>query len=449
MAGITIDGLASGLDTQSVISQLMAIEQQPVTALTQRKTNLQSVQGIWKDINTRLLSLQSRADTLKEAKGFNSVKAASSDATIVTASATSDALVGSYQVSVSQLAKAQVDASNVFDSTDKALNLSGDLTINGSTVTIQATDTLASIKDRINKTTGTSSVSAAVVQTAPGKYQLILSGTKTGVADTVTWSGGTGLSFSTTQAAQQAKVTINGLEITSNSNTISDAAPGVTLSLLRAPADPAEPLEMTVTVNKDIDGVVSTVKGFVDQINSLITFISDKQTYDKDNKIAGALLGDATATGIVRDMRNLVTDRVVGIPSGQLQALADIGITTGKWGSSDYGKVVVDESKLRDALANKPDQVIALFTGDNGVATKVSDYAAGFTDTGTGVLPLKDKDITAQIKDMTDQIDRMNTRLEARQALYEQQFTALETALSTLKNQQTWLTQQLDQMSSS
>lgn len=436
-AGLTIDGLASGLDTQKVIDQLMAIERRPLTQLASQKSALETLQGVWKDVNSRLLSLQTKAEALKDAQAFNSMKAVSSDTTVVTAAASNSALAGTYQITISQLAQAQVDISDAFASTTTALNVSGTLTINGVGISIAGTDTLGTIKDKINATTSTSKVSAAIVQTSPGSYQLVLTGTQTGTANTI--SAPTGLSFTTKQAAQQAKLTVNGVDITSNTNTVSDVVPGTTLSLVKTGT-------AAVTIGRDIDGIVKTIKDFVDQFNSLSSFIADKQSWDAEKKIAGPLLGDPTASGIISSLRADLADPVYGLGAGAPSTLAEIGIATGKYGTSDYGKLVLDETRLRNMLQSNPDGVIALFTGDNGMAARIANYAKGYTDPISGILSRKDKDISSQIKDMADRIQTMNDRLDAQEERYKAQFAALETALGKLKNQQTWLTQQLAQL---
>lgn len=436
-AGLSIDGLASGLDTQSVIAQLMAIERRPLTQLTNQKSNLETLQGVWKDVNSRLLSLQTKAEALKNPQAFSSMKAVSSDVTVLTAAASSSALAGTYQITVAQLAQAQVDISDAFASTTTALNATGTLTINGVAISITEADTLGTIKDKINATTSTSKVSAAIVQTAPGSYQLVLTGTQTGTSNTIV--APSGLAFTTKQAAQQAKLTVNGVDIASNTNTVSDVVPGTTLNLIKAGA-------AAVTIGRDIDGIVKTIRDFVDQFNSLSSFIADKQSWDAEKKIAGPLLGDATASGIISSLRTDLADPVYGLGEGAPSTLAEIGIATGKYGTSDYGKLVLDETKLRSMLETNPEGVIALFTGNNGVAARIVNYAKGYTDPISGVLSRKAKDISSQLRDVDQRIQTMNDRLDAQEERYKAQFAALETALGKLKNQQIWLTQQLAQL---
>lgn len=453
---LAIDGLASGLDTTSVIEKLIALELKPVAALTTSKTTIETRQSAWKDINSRLLSLQSKAESLQLASAFNSTKANSSDTSLLTVSSSNDAVTGTYRVSVAQMATAQSSWSEVYTGTlGTALGLNGELGLADatgtvkSTLTISSTDTLNSIKNKINGVTSKTGISASIVQVDSGSYRLVLSGTRTGVAFGVNWTGGGALAGLTTpaQVAQKADLTVNGMRILSESNTITSAIPGVTMSLLKGPADSETPLDATVTVNKDVDGTIATIKGLVDQYNSLASYISGKQTWDKDNKIGGILLGDSSASNILRDSRRQFMDIVPGRSSGQLASLADIGITSGAFGTDNYGKLVVDETKLRQKLTDSPDQVMALFTDDNGVAKRLVTYAKGYTDSHSGIIPGKDKDMSLQLKDMADQIEVMNKRVEAVRDRYTAQFQALETALGKLKNQQSWLTSQLESLS--
>jgi flagellar hook-associated protein 2 len=457
MAGtLTIDGLASGLDTQSIIEKLVALELRPVAALTSSKTTLETQQTAWKDINSRLLSLQSRAEALQKTTAFNSTKANSSDTNALTVTSSNTAVTGTYHVSVTRMATAQSSWSEVHSGTlSSALGLSGQLGLADgsgavkSTLTISSTDSLLNVKEKINATTATTGISASIVQVDTGSYRLVLSGTKTGVSFGVNWTGGGVLDGLTVaaQAAQKADFTVNGMHIVSESNIVTDAIPGVTMNLLKGPADSGTPLDVTVTVNKDVDGTIATIKSLVDQYNSLATFISSRQTWDKEKKVGGILLGDASANGILRDSRRQFMDVVPGRSSGQLASLAEIGITSGAFGSDNYGKLVVDETKLRQKLTDDPDQVMALFTDDGGIAKRLVAYTKGYTDPYSGIIPRKDKEMASQLHDMADRIEVMNDRVEMVRDRYTAQFQALETALGKLKNQQSWLTSQLDSLS--
>ncbi|MGE5560901.1 MAG: flagellar filament capping protein FliD [Chloroflexota bacterium] len=444
---LTLDGLASGMDTKTVIAQLMALEQRPVQLYQQRKTDLETFRTAWKDVNTRMLTLLSRVEALDQAQDFAVVKATSSDKDALTVAAETDAPAGTYRVSVARLASAQV-ATSAGQAGDWTAAVAGDFYLNGTKITVAAGDGLADIRDKINGQSATIGVTASVIQSGANQFKLVLTSSKTGVGAGITSvqddagvasafgliSGG---ALNEVQAGDNAELTINGVTVTSASNTVDAAIPGVKMTLIKPATD------INISVATDVDAIVGSIKALVDQYNSTTAFIQDKQTYDKEKKSAGTLLGDQTATGILRDLRYRMTDRISSVGADDYHYLADIGITSGKYGTADFGRLTVDETKLREALQNKPEQVIALFTSSDGVATKLKDYVEGYTKSLTGVLPKKDKELERQLKDMETRLTAMTDRLATREEYYKARFVALETALSKLRDQQSWLTSQI------
>jgi len=369
MAGLSVSGLISGLDTDSLIAQLMAIERKPVVDLQDRKSKLQAQSDAWRDINTRLYNLQSRAYDLKQAYSFYSKKVSSSDETIATATASTDTALGVYTLSVAQLAQAHVVASGRFASPNASLGYSGTPTINGQTVTITAADTLNSIRDKINATPSIG-VTASVVQVDATNYELVLTRQQTGSTQIAFVDNNAVLTnlgllvggvANTIQAAQDAQLTVNGVTVTRSTNQISDVIPGMTFNLKRA-GTPTAPLQVNLEVKNDADKTVAAVQAFVDQYNSLMDFIADETKYDPDKKQGAVLFGDAGVYQLQSSLRQSVTAAVPGLPA-TLNNLAQVGITTGAYGSTDgkLGKLTFDAQKLRDQLGADLDGVAKLF----------------------------------------------------------------------------------------
>lgn len=391
MASLSIGGLISGLDTDSLIAQIMAIERKPILALQDKRTKLQSQADAWRDINTRLYSLQNKAYDLKQAYSFYSKKVSSSDETIATATASTTTALGIYTLSVGQLAQAHVVASGNFASPNASLGYSGTPTINGLTVTIDVSDTLNSIRDKVNATPNIG-VTASVVQVDATNYRLILTRQQTGSTEIAFVDSNSALTnlgvlvsgvANTIQAAQDAQLTVNGVTVTRSTNQISDVIPGMTFNLKRA-GTLTSPLQVNLEVKNDTDKAVAAVQAFVDQYNSLIDFIADKTSYDATKKQGGVLFGDAGAYQLQSSLRQAVTAAVPGL-TATLNNLAQVGVTTGAYGSPDgkLGKLTFDPQKLRDQLNANLDGVAKLFGAQRvNVAAGITDVVASSTQTG-------------------------------------------------------------------
>lgn len=382
-----LSGIVSNLDWNAVVDKLMAIEAQPLHLMQNKENNLQAVSDAWKDINSRLLNLQSLADNLADRSKLYASTASSSDTTILDASASGTAATGFYSINVGALAQAQILASNLYSDPKAQLGLSGSFQINGKTVQVSSTDSLNTIAANINAVPGIG-VGASVVQVSATNWQLLLTSKTTGSAGQMTLVDTDGVLGSLgfldpanqVQAAQDASITINGaLTVTRSSNTISDVIPGVTLTLKKQGS-------ASVTAGPDVDAVVKMVHDFADQYNSIMDFIDQKASYDPKTKKAGVLFGDPTANMLRSRIRSLVTDSVPG--SGTYRTMASIGVDTGKWGEPDFGRLRVDDTKLRAAITQNLDAVGQLFgVNETNVALGQAGSKASASSTLTGSDP--------------------------------------------------------------
>jgi len=454
MAGISASGLGSGLDINSIISQLMAIERQPMTALATKEASYQAKLSAFGTLKGALSSLQTAALTLKTATTFTGKSASVSDSTVLTASASSTTAAGSYSISVTQLAKFHAVRSNTnYAATTDTFN-TGTLsfTIGAGTavnVTIDSSNnTLAGIRDAIN--TGNAGVTASIINDGTTN-RLVLASKTSGssgaitVAVTDSGSGGTnalsGLdsaSLVTTQTADNANLTINGIAITRSSNTISDAIDGLTLNLVKGTV--ATPGTATVTVAQNTSTVTAAVSAFVKAYNDAVTGIKTMTAYDAANKKASVLTGDSTARSIQSQLSSLVQTSVTGIAGG-ISRLSDIGITVQK-----DGTLATDSGKLSAALADPNKNVAALFTqtttGNEGIAVRFNTMLEGIVGS-SGLIKSRTDGISASIKDLGKRADALNLRLVAIEKRYRAQFTALDTLVASMNQTSTYLTQQL------
>src|SRR5690606_29378106 len=259
-----ISGIASGLDTDKWIEAVMALERRPITQLQQRKTTLQQQRDAWRDINTRLNNLSSRLSDLRLSTTFLNRTATSSDANVLSVSAGTAAIPGRYEVEVKQLAQAHRVQSDKFDA-DEARGLSGTFKIFDVQVTVDEEDTLVTIAQKIND--ARAGVSATVVD-----GYLVLQATETNKPIEFTDEAGVLKSLGVLddddkvknelQAAQEARIVVDRITVTRDSNTISDVLQGVTLTLKDVGT-------VTIEVQHDVDRVMERIKAFVDQYNSV------------------------------------------------------------------------------------------------------------------------------------------------------------------------------------
>jgi flagellar hook-associated protein 2 len=447
-----VGGLASGLDTNTIIDQLMAIERQPLVRLQQRELVEQARQNALRDVQTRLQNLKTAADALRAATIWNSTQTvASSDPTKVDVSRFAGAAAGAYDLTISQLARAhQITQGSALQSASASdvlhIQLGSGSAID---VAIASGDSLQTIADKINGTTDIP-VYASVVNS-----KLVLTGKATGAANTISvTSDGTlagDLGFATTLTAQDAQYTLDGVAGTSASNTIKDAIVGLSLTLKSKTTS-----AVTITVGApgaDNDAIESKVQGFVDQWNSTIDFIRSKLDERKvanpttnDDRVKGVLAHDPGLESLLSTLRAAVADVVSGRPS-DASLLSQVGVSTGAaTGSSTTnpdaieGKLTLDTSKLDAMLENRLSDVKALFTNltgsyaSEGLSQRIDRILDPQVNAVNGVLGSRISSEDSILKLFKDQEDSINVRLDLREQQLRAQFTAMETALSQLQS---------------
>lgn len=454
MATISSPGLGSGLDINGIITKLMQVESQPLTALATKEAGYQAKLTAFGSLKGALSSLQSAAKTLATASTFTGRTASVSDTSVFTASADSTAIAGSYNIAVSKLAKAHIISSS--DDHSAHTFQSGTLTItvgSGTPVNISLTGpkTLSEISAAINE--ADAGVTAAVVNDG-SVNRLVLTSDTTGLSNTIDLSaadsggsGSTTLSALVTdienaplpvQAAQDAELTINGLAITRSSNTITDAITGVTLNLLKADATTPPTAKLTVAANTG--AVTSAVGAFVKAYNDSIGGIKQLTAYDAASKKASVLTGDSTARSIQSQLSSLVSASVSGIAGG-ISRLSDIGITVQK-----DGTLATDSSKLSAALADPDKDVAALFSqtdsGNEGIAVRFNTLLTSIVG-NDGLIESRTDGISATIKDIQRRGEALQLRLGQIEKRYRAQFTALDTLVASMNQTSSYLTQQL------
>jgi flagellar hook-associated protein 2 len=440
-SGLDVDGLVTSLVNAKKAPQQNQITDQAATANTQ-------LSGLGQ-ISAALSALQSAMASISDGSAFSARSVNSSDTDILSATASGKAVGGSYKIEVTQLASALKASSGAFEKNSTTVG-TGTLSITVGDKTMDLSidsknNSLASIRDAINKASDNPGVSATIVNGTDGAH-LVLSGTRTGAANgfTVSSSGGdgglaalnydasasTGNSLSVITAAADALYTIDGLAANSAGNSISDAIDGLTLNLSAVGTS-------TVTVANDPSKATSALTNLVNTYNSFVGIYQNLTKYDTTTGTAGAMIGDATLNGI----KSTLTRIVGGSANGA--SLSSIGISL-----QVDGTLKLDNDKLTKALADGGKQVSDLFGGDNGFSRQLGDQLASWVG-DHGVLAGRTDSISQQLKDLGTRQTALNASMDDLTARYKAQFTALDTLMSKLNSTSTYLTQQFEALTNS
>jgi len=457
MAGLQIGGLASGMDTDSVIAQLMALEAQPGTRWAQQKKVSEARESALKDILSRVKNLQSEAKNLKSATTWADTQTVeSSDSTKITAARVAGAAPGGYSIAVRTLASGDQWS---FSYAPPAADTTFDITTSTGTqqVTLAAGQSLEETVGIINANPDSKVYAVKVGD------RLVLSSRDTGgtAAFTVTpVSALDALNDSQhLRTAVDAEYSLDGGATwpTSKSNVVKDGIAGIEFTIKSL-----IPTTSQVTLNVSNPGTDQTavkdkIKKFVEQYNSTIDLIRTKLTEEKvkdpktdADRAKGVLYNDSMLNGLLQRLRSAI-GTAFDTGDNNLDQLSEIGISTGAStgaaASADAlaGKLVIDDAKLTTALANSPLTVRKLLgatTGVEGLGTKLDTMldAAVKTD---GDFDGRIKSADKEQKRFDDQIAALDKRIEARTKLLRAQFAAMEAAINRSQSQQSWLAGQL------
>jgi len=451
---LNVGGLASGLDTNSIISQLMAIERQPRDALAAQATLAAAKQSVLSGFQTQLRSVEAAAQDLRSVTLWSQQQSASSsDPSRISAAIVSGsgAGIGGYQVQVSQLANS-AQRTYAYASPSTA----GTITIDGHATNVAAGASIDDVVSAIN-----SDSSATVYAAATDSGTLVLSARATGDTGTnfIQVADSTGSLTEQTAKAKQgqdALFTVDGVAGSASSNNVTNAIAGVRLTLTGVTTTTGP---ITIAVNPpsvDTDAVRQKLQAFVTVYNSTVDAITARlnertvqnpQT-DADRQ-AGMLNGDTTLQDVLTQMRQAIYTAAPGLPSG-MSSLADIGVSTGDASSTITqdtldGKLTIDTAKLDDALANDPQGVRNLLAGPSSVGgwERSFESIVHNADTTGGPLDAAINSQSDQIKQLQSDISDWDARLALKQQTLQAQFTAMETALSESQQQGSWLSGQI------
>jgi flagellar hook-associated protein 2 len=443
---MSLGGLASGMDTQAIVEQLVSLERQPIYRYEDEISQIEKKKGAWRDINSRISKLSDKLTDLKFSSTFNSKNAVSSNEDIVTATAGNNSAESTYDISVSNLAKVhRISSGQQTDSTSD-LGYNGTININGTDINIESVDSLNDIRDTINNIDSLGAEASIIDDT------LVLESTTTGTDSVLSISDTTGTVFQdlgvldadgTTisnelQAAENAQLSINNIDIESQSNIIDQAVESMSFELKSLGT-------VNVEITKNTDKTKEAVQAFVDQYNSVMDFIDSKSNYNAEEDESAVLQGDGTLMRLQSKLRQGVMDRIN--TGGNLSHVSELGISIDR-----DGVMSLDSDKLTEALNDDSVAVAKFFNaessedGFDGLARRLDGYADQLIQTNTGVIPSRISSFNDRIKTLNESIEDVEDRVQMARDRYMQQFTAMETALSDMQQQQSWMSNQLSSL---
>lgn len=442
-------GINSGLPISDLVTAMVNAEKAPKEAqLARLSTSTTTKLSGLGQLNSALGEFQTSLKDLNSATLFEKRTATSSNTSVLTATAGKTASAGNYQVTVDSLASASKVATKALDGTFKSgtgdETLSVKLGESGTAIDVKITagSDLASIRDQLNTALKGKGVTVSTINDpASGKSRLVFSGNETGEGKDVIVSGSgdlAGLSVDgrnklatgddsaagfIVQAAN-AKFSIDGLALTSPTNSIKGAIADVSFELLAA-TEKDKPL--TLKVGEDNAGVKAGIKKFVDAYNKLINTTNDLTRVTKVGEdgtpLVGGLVGDSTVRNLLGGIRNELVNPVGG---DGVKVLADLGITTQK-----DGTLKIEDTKLDAALKSNFDAVGSFFLGDTGLAKRLDGQVAAYSQTG-GILSQRMQALESTRTDIKKQTEDLKLRVDSMQKRLLAQFNAMDALVGQL-----------------
>jgi flagellar hook-associated protein 2 len=463
MAGLTLGGLASGMDTDAIVSQLMSLESVGKTRLLGQQYQSEARKTALDSVATKLRALKTATDDLRSVSSWKNVQSVdSSDAAKIGATFKTGGAVGSYSIEVTQLARADQQFFTYNASaapTTFQLKYAGAAT--GTSVNIAANATADDVAAAINGKADSPAFASVV------DGQVVLSGKKTGVDLQVTAAELTA-DTGKRRASRPALYTVDGVQqAPSLTNTVTNGLSGVDLQLKSLTTSP-----VTISIGSpgpDQSALKSKVKAFVDAYNSTIDLVKGKleETPVKSPTTQGdygkgVLRGDPGLSGLLSKLRSAMGQIVPGDPAApnpaEFNSLSDLGVsvptaqTSGSISADRLaGKLTIDDTKLTAALTADPTAVRRLFGGVGdieGITQRLDKILDPVSRLGDGDLAKRSAMIDGEVGRIKDQQTLMDQRLKLKEERLRKQFTAMETALSSTQSTTSWLSGQIAGLSS-
>jgi len=445
--GITVSGVGSGIDTSAIVSALVKASTSPKqTQITKAESATNTTLSGIGSLKSALAAFQTAAAALNNTNTFMGLTSTSSLESVAKVTSDNTASTGSYALKVDKIATASKVSSQLFTSGTSTAISSGTLSITQGdksySVTVGSGATLSTVRDSINASLTSSGISANIVTDAKGS-RLVLTSTTTGAGSDISTSGISELTIdgtakldpSNTSSAGyitdrpiDASYSIDGLAMTSSSNSINSAVSGLSLTLTGAGSS-------TISVASDSDTLKKSVQTFVDAYNTMMTVVNNQtkvtatgatsSTSTSAATTSGPLTGDPMVRKLVAEIHGALTS--VSTTSGSLSVLSQLGVGT----NSTTGLLSLDDTKWNKAMTTQYGNVANLFTGKDGLLTRMSGILDGYTQTG-GVLETRQKSLNAKLSDLDDQQATLDRRTDSLTAILTAKYTAMDTLVAQL-----------------
>ncbi|TLM79983.1 flagellar filament capping protein FliD [Microbulbifer harenosus] len=442
MASISSLGIGSGLDLSGLLDQLESAERQKLTPIARQQQSYQTKISAFGLLESALDKVKDAAAALSDAEDFADVETSLSGEAL-TISAGEGAIVGNYEIDVTQRARSYSIAT--LGVADKEAQLGGgsiEFTLgNGETLSVaidEADSSLEDVRNAINS--ADAGIVASIVNDGSGTpYRLVLSsaesGTEAAIAN-IDFTGDLGASLALDAAteveAKNAQLTVNGIAIQSQNNRVEGAIEGITLDLEKTGT-------ATLEVTRDTDGIEKKLTSFVDAYNDLQERLSDLTKFNTESGVGGVLQGNATVRSIESQMRNLLGG---SLESDTFSSLADLGITL-----EIDGTLTLDEEKVDDLVSNRLGELSRFFAGtsddSDGFADRIESVLGAMTEED-GLLETATSGLEASIASTEDRYARVEAQIASTIERYRTQFSQLDSLIAQMNSTSTYLTQQFE-----
>lgn len=441
---ITAAGVGSGLDIESIVSQLMTLERRPLNDLQRKVEDTRSEISAFGTLKSALSTFQDKMRELSTLDAFRKFSGNSSDEDVLTASANANAAAGIYSVDVERLAQNHKQGSNEFAATDTFGGKSRDgltLKVGADSMTVDLSTglTLSEIRDAINSAEDNPGVTATILNTGSGNQRLILTADESGFEGRVDLSyegrvRANDFNFATTNKdATGASLTdltqldaaynIDGFDLTASSNNISDAIDGITFELKGVGSS-------TLSLVRDTDAIEASATAFVDAYNEVVKTVG---------KLRGeGLSSDSVLTGITRSLRSALNVTPAGL-SGSFSSLSELGIKT----NAKSGELEFDSTDFKQALDTDFASVAEVFAKeDQGYAYRLDSLIDNYLD-ADGPLDGRVDSLNDRIRSMQNRQDSLESRLVLKEQSLRSQYAALDGLIGSLQSTGNFLLQSL------
>lgn len=444
MAGTSVSGIGSNIDTQAIVKSLVDSERAPKQTQINNQTlkATTSLSSIGK-IQAALDAFRGALDNMKTTSSFSGLSGTTSDEKVATVTTGNGAAAGNFSLLVTQLATASKISTKVYaDGASSVVNagtVPSTLTIKQGTdsfdVSIPAGATLQQVRDSINSQYANQGLSANILTDANGS-RMVLTSNKTGVGSDLSLTGSSGLETGTSVLAtpQNALYKLDGVAMESKTNTIADAVSGITLKLTGVspiPSGGSTATPTTITVTADTTTLKSAVKGFVDTYNALIKAANTETqvTTNADGSLTtGALTGDASLRSLLSSVR---TELNAMGGTGQMKSLAQFGVET----DQKTGLLSIDDKVFGAAALTNAADINGIFSGDTGLLARMKSATDSYAQKNTGVFAARSSSLSDSLNDLKKQQDALDARMASLQTSLSAKYTAMDSLVAKLRAQ--------------